>query len=84
MQKYPITWCTDEFLRILGVHFNNDYEHTKYFNIQACTRQMEECAKTQSQINLSLKGKIIVINTSILAKLRYSQNFDTRKTMVYC
>ena len=74
MQKYPITWCTDEFLRILGVHFNNDYEHTNYFNIQACTRQMEECAKAQPQINLSLKGKIIVINTSILAKLWFIAN----------
>ena len=35
-KKYTITWCTDEFLRILGVHFNNDYEHTKYFNIRTC------------------------------------------------
>ena len=68
-QKYPITWCTDEFVRILGVYFNNDYKHTKYFDIQACIRQMKECAKTQSQRNLSLKGKTIVINTLILSKL---------------
>ena len=61
-QKYTIAWCTDEFVRILGVHFNNDYEHTKYFNIQSCIRQMEECAKTQSQRKLSL-------NTLILSKL---------------
>ena len=69
MPKIPLTWCTDEFVRILGVHFNNDYKHTKYFNIQACIRQMEECTKTQSQRNLSLKGKTIVINTLILSKL---------------
>ena len=73
-QKYHIKWCTDEFVRILGVHFNNDYEHTKYFNIQACIRQMEECAKTQSQRNLSLKGKTIVINTLILSKLWFIAN----------
>ena len=33
-QNYHTTWCTHKFLRILGVHFNNNYEHTKYFNIQ--------------------------------------------------
>ena len=54
-QKYPTTWSTDELVRILGVHCNNDYEHTKYFNIQACIRQMEECAKAQSQRNDSNK-----------------------------
>ena len=73
-QKYPITWCSDEFIRILGVHFNNDYEHRKYFNIQQCIHQMEECAKTQSQRNLSLKGKTIVINTLILSKLWFIAN----------
>ena len=73
-QKYPITWCTDEFVRILGVHFNNDYQHTKYFNIQSCIRKMEECTKTQSQRNLSLKGKTIVINTLISSKLRFFAN----------
>ena len=35
-KKYPITWCTDKFVRILGLHFNNDYEHSKYFNIRTC------------------------------------------------
>ena len=59
---------------MLGVHFNNGYEHTKYFNIQSCIRQMEECAKTQSQRNLSLKGKTIVINTLILSKLWFIAN----------
>ena len=44
-QKYPITWCTDEFVWFVGVHFNNDYEPTKHFNIQPCIWQMEESAK---------------------------------------
>ena len=35
---------------------------------------MEECAKTQSQRNLSLKGKTIVINTLISSKLRFFAN----------
>ena len=82
-QKYPITWCTDQFVRILGVHFYNDYEHTKYFNIQACIRQMEKCAKTQSQRNLSLKGKTVVINTLILSKLWFIANvFPTPKDFI--
>ena len=52
-----------------NIPFNNNYEHMKYLNIEACIWQMEECAKTQSQRNLSLKGKTIVTNTSILSKL---------------
>ena len=39
-----MTWSTDAFVRILGVHVDNDYEHTKNFNIQPCIRQMEERA----------------------------------------
>ena len=82
-QKYPITWCSDEFVRTLGVHFNNDYEHTKYFNIQTCICQMEECTKTQSQRNLSLKWKTVVINTLILSKLRFIANiFPIPKDLV--
>ena len=73
-QKYPLTWSTDEFVRILGAHFNNDHENTKYFNIHPCIRQMEECAKTQSQRNISLKGKTIVMNTLILSKLWFITN----------
>ena len=73
-QKYLITWCCNKFIWILGVHFNNDYEHTKYFNIRQCIRQMEECTKTQSQRNLSLKGKTIVINPLILSKLWFIAN----------
>ena len=46
-QKYPITSSTDQFLWILGVNFNNDYKHRKYFNIQACIQQIGECAKTE-------------------------------------
>ena len=35
---------------------------------------MEKCAKTQSQRNLSLKGKTIVINTLISSKLWFIVN----------
>ena len=67
-QRYPIT-STDEFISVLGVDFNNNYQDTKYYNIQTCICQMEKCAKTKSQRNLSLKGKTIVLNTFILSKL---------------
>ena len=56
------------------MHFNNNYEHTKYYNINTCIQQMQECAKTQSQRNLSLKGKAIVINTLISSKLWFIAN----------
>ena len=44
---------------------------------------MEECAKTQSQRNLSLKGKTIVTNTSILSKLWFIANvFPISKDLI--
>ena len=73
-KNYPIKWCTDKFVRILGVHFNNNYKHTKYYNINTCIQQMEESTKTQSQRNLTLKGKTIVINTLMSSKLWFIAN----------
>ena len=35
---------------------------------------MDKCAKTQSQRNLSLKGKTLVINTCILPKVGFVSN----------
>ena len=66
MPKLPLIWCIDKLVWILGVHLKKDYEQTKYFNIEACIQQMEQCAKTQSQRKTSLKGKTIVRNTLIL------------------
>ena len=57
--KFPIKWNTKE---ILGIHFNNDIEKTKRYNIKTCIQKMENNVKIQNQRNLSLKEKTTPIS----------------------
>ena len=45
------------FVKILGIDFNNDPEMTRRFNITKCVQKMENNVKLQNQRHLSLKGK---------------------------
>ena len=72
--KFPIKWNIKEYVKILGIHFNNDIEETKRYNIKKCIQKMENHAKIQNQRHLSLKGKTIIINTILLSKLWYVGN----------
>ena len=72
--KFPIKWNIKEFVKILGIHFNNDIEKTKRYNITKCIQKMENNVKIQNQRHLSLKGKTIIINTILLIKLWYVGN----------
>ena len=69
--KFPIKWNTIGFVKILGIHFNNDLEMTKRYNITKCIQKMENNVKLQNQRHLSLKRKTIIINTILLSKLWY-------------
>ena len=60
-----------DFVKILGIHFNDDIEMTKRYNITECIQKMENNAKVQNQRHLSLKGKTIIINRILLSKLWY-------------
>ena len=72
--KFPIKWNIKEYVKILGIHFNNDIEKTKRCNINKCIQNMENNVKIQDQRNLSLKGKTIIINAVLLSKLWYVGN----------
>ena len=69
--RYPIKWKTIDYVKILGIHFNNDTEMTQRYNITKCIHKMEKNLKIQNQRHLSLKGKTIIINTILLSKLWY-------------
>ena len=69
--KYPIKWNIMDFVKILGIHFNDDIEMTKRYNMTECIQKMENNAKVQNQRHLSLKGKTIIINRTLLSKLWY-------------
>ena len=72
--KFPIKWSIKEFVKILGIHFNNDIEMAKRYIISKCIQKMENNVKIQNQRHLSLKGKTIIINTILLSKLWYVSN----------
>ena len=46
--KFPIKWNIIEFVKILGIHFNNDIEMTKRYNISKCIQKMENNVKIQN------------------------------------
>ena len=37
--KFPIKWNTRDFVKILSIHFNNDTEMTKRYNITKCIQK---------------------------------------------
>ena len=67
--KFPIKWKITDYVKILGIHFNNDMEMTQRNNIIKCIQKMENNVKIQNQRHLSLKGKTMIINTILLSKL---------------
>ena len=69
--KFPMEWNIMDFVKIVGIHFNNDTEMTKRYNITKCIKKMENNVKIQNQRHLFLKGKTITINTILLSKLWY-------------
>ena len=69
--KASIKWKIKDFVKIPGIHFNNDIEMTNRYNITKCIQKMENNVKIQNQRHLSLKGKTMIINTILLSKLWY-------------
>ena len=53
--KFPIKWKVTDFVKILGIHFNNDIEMTNRYNIIKCIQKMKNNVKLQNQKHLSLK-----------------------------
>ena len=69
--KFPIKWKITDFIKILGIHFNNDMEITIRYNIIKCIQKMENNVKLQNQRHLSLEGNTMKINTILPSKLWY-------------
>ena len=69
--KFPIKRKITDFVKILGIYFNNDIKITNRYNIIKCIQKMKNNVKLQNQRHLSLKGNTIIINTILLSKLWY-------------
>ena len=66
-----IHWCDAEGIEILGIHFFTDYKRTQNYNwmllIGHLTAQLQ---KLQAR-PLSLKGKVLILNSIVLSRLWY-------------
>ena len=63
-----ISWNEDTGLKILGIHFFVEQKQTIDFNWTKIIKKIEEKVDSQKLRSLSLKGKITILNTTILSK----------------
>ena len=47
--KFPIKWKITDFVKILGIHFDNDIEMTNRYNIIKCIQKIENNVKFQTR-----------------------------------
>ena len=47
--KFPIKWSIKEFVKILGIHFNNDIEMEKRYNISKCIKKWKTTLKYKTK-----------------------------------
>ena len=66
-----IKWKNEEGIEILGITFFPDYLRTINYNWMKMTNELIKNIKNIKLRNLSLKGKVLVLNTIILSKIRY-------------
>ena len=75
-QKIENTQITNpnDFIKILGIYFTNDLQKTSTFNWELCTSILEKQLQQLSRRHLSLRGKVILLNTLILSKVTFLSN----------
>ena len=64
-----IKWITTDFAEIPGIHFNNNIEMTKRYNIRKCIQKKENKIKIQNRRHISVKEKTMIINIILISKL---------------
>ena len=66
-----ILWQNLEGLEILGIHFFTDSKHTQNHNWKIAINTLKEQTLQLKKRKLSLKGKTLVLNTVVMAKIWY-------------
>ena len=64
-----IQWKNDEGLKILGITFFPDYMLTQNYNWSTLIGKITTTLEHHSRRSLSLKGKVLILNTLALSKL---------------
>ena len=65
----PIQWHNPDGVKILGVHFFDDILHLSNFNWTKVLRKFQNTLSLYRYRSLSLRGKVILLNTVALAKI---------------
>ena len=74
-QQTPrIVWNESSGLRILGIYFFDDYLRTENYNWSITIQKLEKRLLGLEHRKLSLKGKVILINSTLLSKAWYVAN----------
>ena len=56
--KFPIKWNIKEFVKILGIHSNNDIGKMKRYNITKCIQKWKITLKYKIKDTFLEKGKL--------------------------
>ena len=70
INHFGLTWSTG-VINLLGVTLSNDKETSKDENFKHRIKGMETLTKIWASRNLSLKGKLTIINSLLIPKLIY-------------
>ena len=66
-----IDWNEPEGIKILGIYFFQDLEYAQNFNWTKALKKVESKLQMYKYRNLSLKGKVMMLNSTILSKVWY-------------
>ena len=64
----------NHFVKILSIYLTNDLQKTSTYDWELCISILEKQLQQLSRIHLSLRGKAIILNTSILSKITFQSN----------
>ena len=70
-QNNTIKWNEDTGLKILGIHFFTDDLHTQNYNWKNVIEKLKRKTDLLKTRNLSLRGKVILLNSVTLSKIWY-------------
>ena len=66
-----IDWNEPQGIKILGIHFFQDLQYAQNYNWMKTLKKVEQKVQILMHRNLSLKGKVVILNSTVLSKVWY-------------
>ena len=67
-----IEWRNEDGIDILGISFLTDYYYTRTLNWRRLLKSVKNTLHKMASRTLSLKGKVLVLNSNVLSKIWYT------------